>query len=210
MGHCPEELRKYYEQWASTYNDDVTDEDYCGPKTIVDILVEFVFRSGGAGLDVSDRDIKILDAGCGTGLVGVALAQKGYRRISGCDLSPSMTTIAAKTGVYEDLKADIDLTKHNAAYQDSEYDAVLCCGAFTTGHLPPEALGELMRMVKVGGVLLASVRKSYYEAANFSSQVLRLQRESGASLIYQLQDGPYIAEERATYFALLATGGDVA
>ena len=45
----------------------------------------------------------ILDAGCGTGLVGEALSVLGYDPVIGCDLSQGMLDHAARRGGYADL-----------------------------------------------------------------------------------------------------------
>ncbi len=62
-------------------------------------------------IDLIDRENKILDAGCGTGLVGIALKQKGYESVDGFDLSEEMIKVAAATGVYKSLNSGIDMTK---------------------------------------------------------------------------------------------------
>ena len=67
-------------------------------------------------------DADILDAGCGTGLVG-ALLRPHVRRIDGVDLSPPMIEAAAQKGVYETL-AEGDLAAFMQLHPGA-YDAVL-------------------------------------------------------------------------------------
>ena len=54
-------------------------------------------------------NLTIVDAGCGTGLIGVELARHGYRTIDGVDLSPAMVERARQRNVYRDLEDDFDL-----------------------------------------------------------------------------------------------------
>ncbi len=196
----PGKLQEYYDEWAKTYDDDVMSEAYCGPELITDLLANLSVLCD-LQVDTKDPDLKILDAGCGTGLVGAILQQKGYRQIDGCDLSVVMVEEARKTGAYQALEGDIDLTRRNEVYADGQYDAVLCCGTFTGGHLPPEGLEELVRMARPQGLVLVSTRKSYYDTTDFEGVYTRLQQEGRVELLHRLMDAPYIAEEGAHYFA---------
>ena len=95
-----DDLRDYYDKWAPEYDDDVNTEDYSGPKTLVSLLAEFIgpkdfFGTSGCNL---------LDAACGTGLVGRELKTQNFSgEIYGCDLSESMSAIAKSTGAYNDV-----------------------------------------------------------------------------------------------------------
>ncbi len=67
-------------------------------------------------------DADVLDAGCGTGLVG-ALLRDSVRRIDGVDLSPAMIAAAADKGVYHTL-AEGDLCGYMSLHP-AAYDAVV-------------------------------------------------------------------------------------
>ena len=54
----------------------------------------------GLGLD---KDVKILDMGCGTGLGGVTLNSKGYSNIDGLDASAGMIEKCQEKGVYRNI-----------------------------------------------------------------------------------------------------------
>jgi predicted TPR repeat methyltransferase len=62
-----EELAERYDQWAKAYDADL-EHDYAwqGPVFSTDLFAKHV-----------PKDARILDAGAGTGLVGVVLTQKG-------------------------------------------------------------------------------------------------------------------------------------
>ena len=65
-----EELLKYYQGWADNnkYNKDMVDWNYTAPQEVVSILKKYALN----------KNFKILDAGCGTGLVGIELKKYGY------------------------------------------------------------------------------------------------------------------------------------
>ena len=60
-----DEVMKYYDEWGdgNKYNKDMVDWNYTGPKETTKVFSEFQ----------KNKDAKIYDAGCGTGLVGVEL-----------------------------------------------------------------------------------------------------------------------------------------
>jgi ubiquinone/menaquinone biosynthesis C-methylase UbiE len=197
----PQKIQEYYDKWAVAYNRDVSNEEYTGPQYIVNFLAEIKSDNGLKTIDASDRNLEILDAGCGTGLVGIVLKQKGYQKVDGFDLSEGMVEKAKGTGAYNVLKSGIDLTKKNEAYEDNHYDATVCCGVFTLGHVPPTALSEMFRITKPGGLVIVSTRKSYYDTTNFQEVCDRYQQEGKVKLASSVMDGPYLAEEGAHYWA---------
>ena len=60
-----EELLKYYRDWTNKnkYNKDMVEWKYTAPQETVSVLKKYAFK----------KNCKILDAGCGTGLVGIEL-----------------------------------------------------------------------------------------------------------------------------------------
>lgn len=198
----PEKLEQYYDKWSSEYDSDVSDENYSGPEYVANYLAEVLQNK----LNIDPKKntkIEILDAGCGTGLVGIALKDKGFQNIDGFDLSHQMIEIAKQSEKYRSLIGGCDMTSRIEAYEDNQYPVTVCCGVFTLGHVPPTALEELIRITKQGGLLLVSTRKSYYDSTDFQIVCDRLQEEGKFSLIDSVMDGPYIAEEGAHYWAFV-------
>lgn len=97
-----EGLRNYYGMWAHNYNRDLADQKWVSPEVTCDIVraVATSYISSAA---------TVLDAGCGTGLVGAGLKQRGFDIIDGIDLSEEMVAFAARTDAYRHLQGGIDL-----------------------------------------------------------------------------------------------------
>jgi predicted TPR repeat methyltransferase len=96
-----------------------------------------------------DRNARILDAGAGTGLLGVALAEDGFSRIDALDLSPAMLAVAERKGIYDSLvEARLGAP---LPYDAATFDAVVSSGVLTTGHAPASSLDELVRITRPGG-----------------------------------------------------------
>ena len=77
-----------------------------------------------------EHEGRILDAGAGTGQLGVALHDAGYAGIEAMDLSAGMLAVARAKGVYADLREG--RLGDALDYPDDTYDAVVASGVFTT------------------------------------------------------------------------------
>ena len=51
----------------------------------------------------ANKDIKILDAGAGTGIIGEMLVQQGYRNIDTLDISEEMLNLVKQRNVYRPI-----------------------------------------------------------------------------------------------------------
>ncbi len=101
-------------------------------------------------------DSRILDAGAGTGLLGVALRERRFTSLDGLDLSPAMLAEAERKGVYRSLvEARLGA---RLPYEDAAYDAVVSSGVLTTGHAPASSLDELVRVTRPGGHVVFTLR----------------------------------------------------
>ncbi|NET01949.1 MAG: class I SAM-dependent methyltransferase [Sphaerospermopsis sp. SIO1G2] len=201
LSYDPEKLETYYDKWSSQYDNDVSSEEYSGPRYIAEYLTRILETKFQVG--ANREELKILDAGCGTGLVGVEVEKLGFGKIDGFDLSNNMVEVANNTGSYGSLTGGCNMNAKIEAYQDNQYEIIVCCGVFTLGHVHSTALEELIRITKPGGLIIISTRKSYYDGSDFQEASDRLQAAGKIKLIDHVMDGPYIAEEGAHYWAFV-------
>ena len=159
----PEELLKYYQDWTNNnkYNKDMVDWNYTAPQETASVLKKYAFN----------KNFKILDAGCGTGLVGIELKKCGYLNIEGIDFSKNMLDLVPQ-GIYKKIEK-VDLNK-TLKFKDSTYDVVMCVGTFTYGHVKPEALDELIRITKSKGLICFTINEGIYEEYGFDKNRLSL------------------------------------
>ena len=110
----------------------------------------------------ANKDIKILDAGAGTGIIGEMLVQQGYRNIDALDISEEMLNLAKQRNVYKRYicaaLSDVPIDD----IQTGEYDVTLCAGTIVYGQAKPAALDECVRHVRPGKVLLLYLLLGYY------------------------------------------------
>ena len=161
------ELEHIYKNWAKKYEDDVINlAGYVGHLITSELLLSYL----------RNTQAKILDAGCGTGLVGEMLNKNNFKNLIGVDFSQEMLNIAKQKNVYQSLEL-VDLTK-NLDYEDSLFDAIVCAGTFTCGHVGPEALLEMVRITKKGGYICFTVRKQEWEASPYKEIIDKLENSN--------------------------------
>lgn len=156
----PDEARCLYAAWAPDYDHEmVEDHGYTGPVAAASAFAQ----------TVPDRNASILDAGCGTGLVGQALKSHGFSRIDGLDLVQEMLDQAALKGVYQRLVRG-DLLK-GVRLNPNRYDAAISVGTFTHAHVGPDGLDEVFRLVKPGGLAMIMVNAEAYVGEGYPSKL---------------------------------------
>jgi ubiquinone/menaquinone biosynthesis C-methylase UbiE len=165
-----------YDEWAKTYDQDLLDpsQDYVGPANAAKAILNY-----GGKLD----DAVVLDVGCGTGLVGIAVRSAGGSStiIDGADISTGMLEAAAKTGVYRNLHT-VNLLEP-IPISDGIYDVVICVGTLTAGHVGPvPALKEFVRVCKDGGLVVATIRENIWTKDGYEAEVRRLESEGLAKI----------------------------
>jgi predicted TPR repeat methyltransferase len=156
-----DEIMKYYDEWSYKYDKDMEDWNYTGPKETSKLFNKYS----------SDKNVKIYDAGCGTGLVGVELKKYGFSNFFGADLSQKLLDLVPK-GLYTTLDK-VDLNKP-VNEKDSSFDAVMCVGTFTFGHVKPHALDEFIRIIKNKGLICFTINEGIHEEYGFDKKIKQL------------------------------------
>ena len=150
-----QELAERYDQWSKDYESDLAqDFVYLAPLKTSEVFAKHV-----------PKDARILDAGAGTGLVGVILADMGYGQMVAMDLSQGMLDEARKKNVYQDFHQMV--MGETLDYDTDSFDAVVTVGVLTVGHAPASSLDELVRVTKPGGHIVFSLRPDVYEGNGF-------------------------------------------
>lgn len=140
------EVEASYDEWAGDYETDLESFGYRIPGVAAGLFGRFV----------PPDDAMVLDAGCGTGLMGQLLRILGYQSITGIDLSDGMLGVAADSGAYASLRKM--RLGDRLDFDDDVFTATTAIGVLTPGHAGPESLEELIRVTKAGGHLIVSMR----------------------------------------------------
>ncbi len=166
-----QEITEIYDNWAKDYEQRILSYGYSTPA-----VASWFF-----GRYVEPKNATVLDAGAGTGIMGVILAPLGYRNLVGIDISENMLEFARKKGVYKDLRrialgGQLDLPT-------DAFTAVVSTGVFAAGHAPPESFDELIRITKPGGHIIFSVRTDVYVDGGFKDKQEALEKEQRWQLV---------------------------
>lgn len=96
---------------------------------------------------------KLLDVGCGTGVVSITAARKGAQ-VSGIDLTPELVEQARQSSPIAGLTIDWKIGDAEALpYGDASFDVVLSQFAHMFAPRPEVAIKEMLRVLKPGGRL---------------------------------------------------------
>lgn len=140
----PAYIRALFDGYAPRFERHLVGQlQYRGPAMLMDALD----RVAGP----ASRFEAVVDLGCGTGLVGEALAGRA-RHLTGIDLSPAMLAEAGRGGRYQRLVAD-DLRVFLAAEPLASADLVLAADVFIyIGDLAPILVG-IAGILRPGGLV---------------------------------------------------------
>ncbi|MBI28383.1 MAG: hypothetical protein CMI95_00615 [Pelagibacteraceae bacterium] len=178
-----EKVIEYYKNWTSNfkYNQDMIDWDYTGPQNAAKMFSKYA----------SNKSISILDAGCGTGLVAKELLKQGYSNFIGVDFSKNMLELVPKD-LYQKLEL-IDLN-NPLKYIDNYFDAIICVGTFTYGHVKSHALDEFIRILKKNGLICFSVNEGIYKKYKFDKKIQELESKNKLKIL-ELKKLTYIVNK---------------
>ena len=175
-------LLDIYQKWAALYDKDNDDElGTVSQPNSVQIFQRYV----------KDKSKYIIDVGCGTGLVGLQLKKLGYKNFDGVDISQEMIDIAIDRGYASLFLGNLNET---LPIKSNQYEAAICVGVFTHGHVGPSRLEELTRIVKPGGILCFTVNEDVYESYGFD-EAIKSQELAGVWKVLELSKKDYMMKK---------------
>ena len=170
------QLEERYDEWAREYDEDLEDDfGYVIPRMAAETFSEFV-----------PKDARVLDAGAGTGLVGVELHRLGYKNIEAMDLSRGMLEEARRKGAYSGFHQMV--MGDTLGFDTDSYDAAIGVGVFTLGHAPASSFDELARVVRPGGHVAFTLRPDVYEQNGFREKQRQLESDGAWELAHVTEE----------------------
>ena len=147
-----------YDCWADTYEDYVNGLNYLGPSNLAKEVFDYFDQSG-------KDNFKLLDFGCGTGLVGLEISKlfagKYFFTIDGIDISEKMIQHSRDKNIYRQIW-QLDLFKE-VLPQQYQYDIIVSSGVFLEGHVSFKMVDILLNSIKPFGVMFFTLRESFRE-----------------------------------------------
>ena len=159
------ELAERYNRWAADYDTDL-DEAYgwVAPEKTAAFFSRLVPKTA-----------RVLDAGAGTGLVGQALAARGYTDLVAADLSIQMLYQARKKEVYRAFCQCI--MGETLPFNTDTFDAVISVGVLTHGHAPPSSFDDLIRIVRPGGHIVFTLTTDVFQTGGFKEKQTLVEKQ---------------------------------
>ena len=155
-GNDPDATLKLYADWAETYDQSMLDGlSYRSPQRIASL----------AAMTEARRDVRVLDVGCGTGLLASCLRAEGFTRIDGLDYSAPMLAVAQRESrIDEAFLRDLN---ERLEMGEACYDMLVSTGTFTHGHVGAGCLPELLALLEPGGNLICTVHRDVWDDGGF-------------------------------------------
>lgn len=164
----------FYDRWADDYDAQLERGlHYIAPR----VLAEALAKHRVAGNEA------VLDVGCGTGLTCCCLRELGFSTIDGIDFSTAMLRKAKEKGVYRKLiEADLNV---ELPFDDAAYAAAISTGTFTLGHVGPEPIDELLRVLMPGAHFACTVHVGIWDSKGFSRKFADLEEVGAIGVVEQ-------------------------
>lgn len=178
-----EDTQKLYDDWAASYDAEVADNGYATPGRIAKALDKHL----------KEKDVPILDFGCGTGLSGLALKLAGFAVIDGMDPNPQMLDQARGKNIYRTLtQLDLD---DEAPIDPGSYAAITAIGVIGTGAAPASTLDLLMNALNPGGMLAFSLNDHALADHQYPARLNQWLDCGAARLLFQ-RYGPHLPKQK--------------
>lgn len=174
----PAAVAAAYDAWAPDYDREMAGLGYRHPAVVLALLSRFA-PAGPA---------PVLDAGAGTGLLGDLLTIAGYPNAFGVDISQAMLTAADGRGCYRGL-VRADLTTE-LPFRSGIFAAAVSSGVFTTGHVGPSALDELLRVSAPGAAIVITAKLTLWDGG-LRARVVQLSEAGVVDLLATTE--PYLS-----------------
>ena len=121
---------------------------------------------------------EVIDFGCGTGLVGKYLTERGFKNVVGIDGSAGMLEKAREKNCYKELH-ELFLGSPETFPQEfhNKYDVITASGILAEGHLDNSVFEEMLMCLKTGGYAVFSTRLMYLTMYRYGEKIKSLEEE---------------------------------
>jgi predicted TPR repeat methyltransferase len=173
------DVQALYDNWVGDYDADVGEWGYEAPAEVAARLAA-VIPTGAV----------VLDAGCGTGLSGVALHDVGFTDTVGVDASPKSIEAAAERRVYLEV-AVLDLAAP-LPFADRHFGGVICCGVLSYLADVAAVLDEFVRVTAPGGAVVFTQRTDLWEPRSTQTAIDALVATGRCASAHVSEPTPYL------------------
>jgi predicted TPR repeat methyltransferase len=166
-----ENIAEHYDELSNHYEDIYLMVGYHDPLKCAELTKEIF------GENTEDK--QIFDMGCGTGLVGQYLKERGFKHVVGVDASKGMLEKAKEKESYSELK-ELFLGLPDTFPQEyrNRFDAITAAGILAEGHLDNKVFDEMILALKTGGYAIFATRTMYLEQYSYAQGIKKLEDDA--------------------------------
>ena len=101
---------------------------------------------------------KVLDVGCGNGIISIALGSLGYQ-VTGIDIDPDSIEFAKKNNPYDNV--DFVVMNVEDELLNEKFDIVICSEVIEHLYQPTKFLMHIREKIRPGGMVIITVTNGY-------------------------------------------------
>lgn len=176
----PHEVRDYYDQWAGSYDAELTQNGYASPRRVAQALAELA----------PDLNAPLLDYGCGTGMSGEELRAAGFTIIDGADPSAEMLRQARPKQIYRSL-VQLDLDQPAGPFVPASYPVAAAVGVIGPGAAPLSTLRVILDLLAPAGLLGVSFNDRALEDPAYPAALRQCHADGTAETVFA-ERGPHL------------------
>ena len=178
-GYDVGQAEMHYDHLAAVWEDIYSRIGYPDPTKVADMVAKHARARG-----INKETCKILDLGCGTGMIGARLADLGFKNVTGYDVSSGMLAMAEKKDAYKKLdKFDLHKIDYLDHRMKNSCDFVVCSGLINNNHMDYKLFELMILCAKKGAMIIFAAKWSYIGEYWYSQITDMLQEEQRLKFI---------------------------
>ena len=158
-------VKSLFDQYADHYDEHMVNKlSYTLPEIMTDYILKYGLNKVKSFGEISGKQpLKILDLGCGTGLMAQALINTFPHELAhkleihGVDLSPNMLELAREKGVYQSVTCEDILNYLSESSQSSEWNGVMAADVLNYFGDLSDLFQKVAKALRPGGWFCFSV-----------------------------------------------------
>ena len=163
----------FYKDWSNSYDQELSINGYITPLRCAKALQTVN----------ANKDEKIMDVGCGTGLSGEAFKKLGFTNIDGSDFSNEMLQIAKSKNTYYNLI--LTNNKNPLNFNKEVYSNSAAVGVFSPLHAMPDMVSKILKVAKIGGFFVFSLNDHALENPGYKRAITDLVDHGNAEVVFE-------------------------
>lgn len=146
----------------------------------------------------ASSEAHVFDMGCGTGLVGQYLKERGFKHVVGVDASKGMLDKAREKQAYSELH-ELFLGKPETFPKEfhNRFDAITAAGILAEGHLDNNVFDEMLLALKSGGYAIFATRTMYLTQYSYGDKIKELEEQGKWTKVREITFDRYDKIEEA-------------